>query len=131
MKVAGEVVARDLRLAKDLVIWASSDKGWGRRFAGASTMVLKQKGRRHVKESLAVFEPSMIDGQPVVQKAVGWALREATRSDEKLVFAFLKRWKGQANRKYCAKDLRSFLPVSNRQGINKTLIIHPTAGLLN
>ena len=99
MNVAGEVVAIDLTLTKDLVKWARSDNHWRRRFAVATTTVLNQKGRRHVKETLAVCELLMTEADPMVQKAVGWALREATRSDENVVFAFLKRWKGKANRK--------------------------------
>jgi 3-methyladenine DNA glycosylase AlkD len=39
----------------------------------------------------------MTDAEPVVQKAVGWALREATRSGENVVFAFLKNWKDNAD----------------------------------
>jgi 3-methyladenine DNA glycosylase AlkD len=99
MNVAGEVVAIDLTLTKDLVKCARSDNKWRRRFAVATTTVLNQKGRRHVKETLTVCEPLMTDTDPVVQKAVGWALREATRGDEHAVFAFLKCWKGKANRK--------------------------------
>jgi len=99
MHVAGEVVAMDPSLTNDLVEWASSDNRWRRRFAVATTTVLNQKGRRHVKETLAVCEPLMTDADPMVQKAVGWALREATRSNEDAVFAFLKRWKGKANRR--------------------------------
>ena len=99
MNVAGEVVAKDPSLIKDLVVWAGSDNKWRRRFAVATTTVLNQKGRRLVKETLAVCEPLMTEADPIVQKAVGWALREATRSDENEVFAFLKRWKGKGNRK--------------------------------
>lgn len=99
MHVSGEIVAKDPSLTNDLVEWARSDNKWRRRFAVATTTVLNQKGRRLVKETLAVCEPLMTDADPIVQKAVGWALREATRSDEDAVFAFLKRWKGKANRR--------------------------------
>ena len=46
MNVAGEVVAKDLSLSKDLVVWARADNKWRRRFAVATTTVLNQKGRR-------------------------------------------------------------------------------------
>ena len=97
MNVAGEVVAIDLRLINELVMWARSDNKWRRRFAVATVTVLNQKGRRHIKETLAVCDPVMTDAEPVVQKAVGWALREATSGGENAVFAFLKRWKENAN----------------------------------
>lgn len=99
MNVAGELVAIDLRITNELVIWARSENKWRRRFAVATVTVLNQKGRRHIKETLAVCDPLMTDAEPVVQKAVAWALREATRSDESAVFNFLKSWKENANPK--------------------------------
>lgn len=110
MNVAGEVVGKDPSLTKDLVLWARSDNKWRRRFAVATTTVLNQKGRRLVKETLSVCEPLMTDPDPVVQKAVGWALREATRSDENEVFAFLKRWKGKGNRKILREGSQKLSP---------------------
>jgi 3-methyladenine DNA glycosylase AlkD len=110
MNVAGELLAIDLSLTKELVKWARSDNTWRRRFAVATTTVINQKGRRHAGETLAVCDPLMEDKEPVVQKAVGWALREATRSDERAVFDFLKGWKGKANRRIFREGSQKLSP---------------------
>ncbi len=97
MNVAGELVARDLSLVEHLVEWTKSQNPWKRRFAVATTSVLNQKGRSHPQETFRVCEPLMNDADPMVQKAVAWAVREASKKDEPAAFVFLKRCKNKAH----------------------------------
>ena len=99
MNVAGEIVARDLSLANDLVNWAKSSNVWRRRFAVATTTVLNQKGRYHFAETFRVCEPLMEERDPVVQKAVAWALREVCKKSQDKVFDFLRRSRGRVHRR--------------------------------
>ncbi|HVZ37827.1 MAG TPA: DNA alkylation repair protein [Candidatus Kapabacteria bacterium] len=93
--VASPVVAAQIDRVRDLVEWAGSGNAWRRRFAVVTTAGLNQKGRRFPAETLRVCEALMNDPDAMVQKAVGWALREATEADEGLAAAFLLRWKGK------------------------------------
>lgn len=95
--VAAVIVSRDLILVDDLVYWARSSNQWRRRFAAATATALNQKGRAHVPETLRICAELMSEETPIVCKAVGWALREATKHDETAVFEFLLSWQAQAN----------------------------------
>ena len=89
MGVAGEILANDLSLLPDLGRWVRSDNRWRRRFALAATTVLNQKGRRNAVDALAICKAAIAEREPIVRKAVAWALREACKSDEPAVFELL------------------------------------------
>ena len=95
--VIGEIVAGDLARVDGLVRWARSPGRWRRRAAAAASTRLNRKGRRHAAEALRICEPLMTDGDRMVEKAVAWALREASRSDGDAVAHFLAEWKGRAS----------------------------------
>lgn len=96
MGVAGEMIGRadEPHRAKwilDLEKWAEASNPWRRRFAVATTTVLNQKGRSDAKTTLNICERVIADDDKSVQKAVGWALREACKSDAAAVFALLRK----------------------------------------
>lgn len=95
--VAAVIVAKDLVLVNDLVYWARSSNQWRRRFAAATATALNQQGRAHVAETLRICAELMREETPIVCKAVGWALREASKRDETAVFEFLLSWQGKGN----------------------------------
>jgi 3-methyladenine DNA glycosylase AlkD len=90
MNVAARVVAADLVLVQALRRLTSARSEWARRFALATASALNQKGRVHVAETLAICAPLVADDSAHVRKAVGWALREASRHDPGAVEAFLR-----------------------------------------
>ncbi|MFO0837613.1 MAG: DNA alkylation repair protein [Phycisphaerae bacterium] len=94
--IAAELVTRTPALARDLREWARSDNPWRRRFALAASTALNQGGRSDVRLALDICEPLMRETEPIVQKAVGWALREAARKDAKAVDAFLDAQRDRA-----------------------------------
>lgn len=99
--IAGEIVARDPeRHAKTLAKWTRSDNRWRRRFALICTIATNKKKRSNPGLAIRIARPLMKDEDPMVYKAVGFALREACRSggaDE--VFEFLVSVKGKAYRR--------------------------------
>ena len=99
MNVIGEIVAADLGETARLEKWAKSKNPWRRRAAIASTTALSQKGRAHADLTLKVCAHVMTEKDAGVKKAVGWALREATKSDPKDVYDFLMSWRDTAERR--------------------------------
>lgn len=96
MGVAGEMIccAEEPVRAKwvrDLEKWAEAPNPWRHRFAVATTTVLNQKGRSEAKTALNICEWVIADADKSVQKAVGWALREACKSDTAAVFTLLRK----------------------------------------
>jgi len=90
MSIAAAVVAARLELVDELVALARTGSVWQRRFAVATAAALDQGGRSHPAEALRVCEPVLADREPIVRKAVAWAIREASERDEALAFAFLR-----------------------------------------
>ncbi len=96
MGVAGEMIGRAAephrsRWIRELEKWAEAPSPWRRRFAVATTTVLNQKGRSDATMALNICERVITDDDKSVQKAVGWALREACKSDATAVFSLLKK----------------------------------------
>jgi len=91
MNIAGPLVAKDMSLVQELVNWTKSKNFWRRRFAVAATTVLNRKGQSYPEETFLVCEPLLLDKEPMVRKAVAWAIREVARHDENAVLRFLER----------------------------------------
>jgi len=94
MGVAAPLVGRDIGQVERLVRWSRAKNPWRRRFAVATAAALNQKGRRLPRETLRVCVAVLHDPEPQVRKAVGWAIREASRADEAAAFAFLCTHRG-------------------------------------
>ena len=97
MNVAARVVAADQALVQALRRLTRARSPWARRFALATASALNQKGRVHVTETLAICAPLVADESPHVRKAVGWALREASRHDPAAVEEFLRQHRSVAH----------------------------------
>lgn len=121
MGVAAPVVAANLTLVRELKRLAHARSEWQRRFALATTSALNQKGRAHVAETLSVCEPLLADPSPNVRKAVGWAIREASKHDPGVVFAFLHSHRGAAHRSVL-REGSAKLPARRR-----TVLLQPSA----
>jgi len=93
--VAADVISRNTELFNRLDEWTGSDNFWRRRFVLSAGSALNHKGRSNVKEVLSLCSKLMTDSEPMVARALPWAIREASKKDEKLVFEFLKQWKNK------------------------------------
>ncbi len=96
--IATEVVARDLGKMEALMACTASANPWRRRFPMAVAAALNQKGRAHVDEALQLCLPLLDDPAPIVRKAVGWALREASKHDPEAIFTFLMHHRAATHR---------------------------------
>lgn len=98
MSIAGDWVAKNLDLLDTLKVWVGSENIWRRRFVLATATTLNQKGRRFPKQTLDLCAQAMTDPEAMVQKALGWALREVSKNSPDDVFSFLMGWKGKIPR---------------------------------
>jgi 3-methyladenine DNA glycosylase AlkD len=92
--IASRLVSAQPSLLSKLLALTKSENVWHRRFALATAAALNQKGRTLATLTLRVCEPLLADTHPMIRKAVGWAIREACKSDPDQVFAFLSARKG-------------------------------------
>ena len=80
------LLARDKALLYEL---AQSRRVWDRRIAIISTWWLIRKG--HVEDTFALAAILLDDSEDLIQKAVGWMLREAGKKDLPALDQFLRR----------------------------------------
>ncbi|MSO64735.1 MAG: DNA alkylation repair protein [Alphaproteobacteria bacterium] len=91
MGVAAPCIAGNPALFAKLLGLTTNQNHWARRFAVATAAALNQKGRAMHEEALRVCEPLLADPEPMVEKAVTWAIREVSRKEPALALAFLRR----------------------------------------
>lgn len=96
--VAAVVVHKNIELVDQLVNWTNFSNKWRRRFTVSTAAALNQKKRVHVAETLRICHELMGEEEAIVQKAVGWALREASKHDSEAIYAFLHQWKDEGER---------------------------------
>jgi len=90
--LAGDALRRGGLGVGDLLDWARSPDLWWRRAALVATTGWNQKshgGRGNTADTLAVCAALLADRDPMVVKALSWALRELVRWDAAAVSAFL------------------------------------------
>ncbi len=83
---------QDEALPHKLLKWTKSKNRWRRRAAAVSLVEPAHKGM-YLDELLQVADRLMQDKDPMVQKGVGWLLREASKKHPEGVAEFLLRWR--------------------------------------
>jgi len=91
MEIVAPRGAAEIARLDRLLAWAKAGDVWRRRLALAAATALNQKGRAYPAATLDVCAALAADREPMVRKALGWALREATKNDAAAVAAFLDR----------------------------------------
>jgi 3-methyladenine DNA glycosylase AlkD len=84
----GGIFEKFPKLAKKSRKWAGSKNRWLRRASVVSFVLPARHGKFH-DVLLSNAEKIIYDGDDLVRKGTGWALREAAKADEKRVTAFL------------------------------------------
>jgi len=87
-----ETVRLDPQLVERLLLWTASENRWRRRAAAVSLVPIARKGGM-LEEAFAVAERLMADGDEMVQKGVGWLLKEASKEHQAEVREFLLHWR--------------------------------------
>jgi len=80
---------------KDILNWLKSDNLWWRRAAVVSTVGMNLKsrgGKGDTKRTLMVCEKVVNDREDMIVKAVSWALRELSKSDNTAVENFMNKY---------------------------------------
>jgi len=90
-----ETIGLDPQLANRLQEWTGSENRWRRRAAAVSLVPIVRKGEM-LDEAFALAERLMTDEDDMVQKGVGWLLKEASKKHPDEVRDFLIRWRDRA-----------------------------------
>jgi len=75
--IAVDILLKKNDFVKDLSTLAKSDNLWKRRFAVSTMANLNHGGRQFKKETLAIVNLLQNEKEPMVKKAIVWALKEA------------------------------------------------------
>ena len=90
-----ETVRLDPSHVGRLLEWTGSENRWRRRAAAVSLVPIARKGMMF-DEALAIADRLMTDGDDMVQKGVGWLLKEASKEHPAEVRSYLLRWRVEA-----------------------------------
>lgn len=94
-KVIGNVSLKDSRV-KDLMLdWSKSDNIWIKRTAIEHQLSLKEKTDTELLEKIIVN--CLGSDEFFINKAIGWALREYSKTDAKWVLHFMNQYKEHMN----------------------------------
>lgn len=92
LNIIGKFVALDNAKTLNLLEWTKSENRWRRRTAAVSLIGSARKGLL-LNEVLCVAEQLMLDKDEMVQKGVGWLLKETSEKHPKMVHSFLLKWR--------------------------------------
>lgn len=94
-RVVGAVVERDPGAPERLRGWAASPSRWRRRAAAVSLVTAARRGAM-LRVVLGLADLLMMDRDDMVQKGVGWMLKEASKLHQREVREYLMSWRGRA-----------------------------------
>jgi len=94
-RLIGEVLILDASKIEQLLKWTTSKNRWRRRAAAVSLVKPALKGI-FLNEVFMMAERLMTDNDDMVQKGVGWLLKDASWKHPKEVHDFLLKWKEEA-----------------------------------
>ena len=85
-------VRKDPRLVERLFEWNSSENRWRRRASAVSPVPIA-RGEEMLEDVFRIADRLMDDGDDMVQKGVGWLLKEASKKHPKEMREYLIKWK--------------------------------------
>ena len=97
LKVLGPLVLRDGPPVERLERWTGASCHWQRRAALVSVIPAVRKGL-HLGVTWPMLERLLVDPHEMVQKAVGWTLKEASKADTGAVIGFVQDHRGRMTR---------------------------------
>lgn len=93
----GPLVAADPRRARRTLAWTASKNRWRRRAASVA-LIRGIRQRRFFPEMQRVTAGLLADRDDMVEKGLGWLLREAAKSDPRRTVPFLMKIRSRASR---------------------------------
>jgi 3-methyladenine DNA glycosylase AlkD len=112
--IAPMVVAKPARL-KNAFRWAKSDNRWHRR-AACVALIRGTRARMFFPEITKLSDLLLADGDDMVQKGLGWLLRETAKFDAKRTVPYLMKIRSRAPR-LVLRTACETLPASSRNKI--------------
>lgn len=106
-------IANDPELRLHLLPWTGSKNRWKRR-AAAVALLQEAKAGRHFETIAQVAERLLADRDDMVEKGLGWLLKEAYPKQPEVVFAFLMEQRGRASR-LALRIAAEKMPVDRRR----------------
>ena len=94
--VISPMVKRDPSLVERLIGWTASDNRWRRRAAAVSLVPIARRGEM-LLEAFTVADRLMEDDDDMVQKGVGWLLKEASKKNPEEVRSYLLNWRDRTS----------------------------------
>lgn len=102
-------IRNEPELARELLAWTASNNRWKRRAAAVSLVKAGRRGE-HLDTILEVAARMMEDRDEMVQKGVGWMLKETHARQPRPVVEFLEKWKERTSRlllRYAAEKMNT------------------------
>jgi 3-methyladenine DNA glycosylase AlkD len=119
----GASIANDPSLIAHLHKWTQSKNRWKRRAAAVALVPSARRGL-HTREIFRISQPLIPDDDDMVQKGVGWLLKETYPKKPAETVRFLLPWAGKAPRVVLRYAAEKMIP-SDRA---KVLSLKPAAG---
>lgn len=88
-KVIGKISLRDKSIGREMLIWAGDKDLWVRRTAIEYQLGLKEKTDTGILEDILVM--NFGSDRFFINKAIGWALRDYSKTDPEWVSSFISR----------------------------------------
>ncbi len=90
--IVASTIRKDPGLTERLLEWTGSENRWRRRSAAVSLVPIARRGDM-LEESLRIADHLMTDEDDMVQKGVGWLLKEASKKQPEEIRAYLLQWR--------------------------------------
>jgi 3-methyladenine DNA glycosylase AlkD len=114
----GPMLVTDPRRVKRPLRWASSPSRWRRRAAAVSLIHGIRRGMFQ-NEAIAVTKRLLADGDDMVQKGLGWLLREWAKHDPKAAVPVLMAIRGRASRLVLRTACERLAPALRKRVLSK------------
>jgi 3-methyladenine DNA glycosylase AlkD len=118
MYLIGPLLVADLRRVKRPLRWASSPSRWRRRGAAVSLIHGIRRGLFY-REATVVTERLVADRDDMVQKGLGWLLREWAKHDPRAAVPVLMAIRGRASRLVLRTACEKLSPALRTQVLAK------------
>ncbi len=88
LELLSPLLAKDSALVKNLRDWTASSSRWRRRAAAVALVKAARAGQHH-EAAFEICDRMAEDRDDMVEKAVGWLLKEVSRTEPRVVAAYL------------------------------------------
>ncbi|MFQ5752402.1 MAG: DNA alkylation repair protein, partial [bacterium] len=103
----------------EIINWRHSQNLWLRRACAVSFVGLARKGE-HLETVYEITESLFVDKEDLIQKAIGWLLREAGKTDPKRLTSFLLLHGSRIPRTTLRYAIEKFSEQKRKQILTKT-----------